>query len=276
MILHVSQARQAGCPVLVLVLAASWPVRANSQDTDSPAAVDPQDAPSDAAPAQVEEARRLFLEGIEFGRRERWADAARSFEASLNVLPRASSAFNLASALYRLGRIVEAQAFLERYRSLAAPDDPNHQAAVALLGELSLAMARITLYLDPPESQVVIDGKHRAGEGRLRELPMDPGVHSLEVRARGYHSYVEQLRVSRGQPMAREIALDPLPAPETVVVEVQAEERPIYKKPVFWVAVGAAVLAAGGTAVAVALSTDKIGEPYGGSIGLVLTGPSGP
>src|SRR5690349_20986756 len=77
---------------LVLALCASLvPVSASAQPSADPA-----------------EARRLFDAGRAHADAERWPDAVTAFEASRALLERPSTLFNLASALVRVGRSIDA------------------------------------------------------------------------------------------------------------------------------------------------------------------------
>jgi tetratricopeptide (TPR) repeat protein len=77
-----------------------------------------------AARAQpTSEAQSLFRRGLEHVERGELAFAATAFERSLELHPRASTAYNLASVLFALGRVEEARLLIARALELAPRDD---------------------------------------------------------------------------------------------------------------------------------------------------------
>lgn len=60
----------------------------------------------------------------------------------------------------------------------------------------------------PSAARVAIDGA-ALGPADL-ELPIDPGVHTLEVTAKGHHPHVEEITVGDGQRLEIEVKLVPL------------------------------------------------------------------
>jgi hypothetical protein len=82
----------------------------------------PQQARADAD----EDARVLFVAGVEASRAERWQDARDSFKRSVELVPKPSTLINLAVVELKLGLAREALLTLEAFERLASPAE--HQA----------------------------------------------------------------------------------------------------------------------------------------------------
>lgn len=113
--------------------------------------VDAQDAPEDRA-----RARQLFEEGLAFAKSEQWEDALSAFRRSSDLVPRASTSYNIANALYRLDRPNEGLAELETYDAMneVAGDPAAKRRGVTLraLLEAQATEARSAIPPDEPNS----------------------------------------------------------------------------------------------------------------------------
>jgi len=142
-------------------------------------------ARAQVTPAAVtEQARRLFHQGITLADQDRWAEALAAFQQSLGLVPRASTRFNLARALLRLGRLREAIEVFDAY--LAEAQGAGEAARVAeatrLRAEAVAALSTLRLVGLPEEAEVSVDGALLPGRGAPRVLRVDPGVRRVEVR----------------------------------------------------------------------------------------------
>lgn len=126
--------------------------------------------------SDFDQARTLFLEGIEHFEADRLQEAERCFEASLALLPgRASTLTNLGAVRLRLGQPLAALECLEPAVA-AEPDNfeawAHHAVALGALGRLEEALAsdERALALDPDSAPV---RRHRGSTlqslGRLAE-----------------------------------------------------------------------------------------------------------
>jgi len=160
-------------------------------------------------------ARLLFAEGVELVAGEQWEEAADHFRRSLALRPSPVVAYNLASALVRLTRLVEASELL---RSVARNEEAPVQArraAEQLLEQVEPRLGRLTVRLagDPRDTQLLLDERELSTEMVGVAIPVDPGTHHIAVR-RGDAMVAEgQVNVAEGA--AAEISLDvpQLPAP---------------------------------------------------------------
>ena len=220
-----------------------------------------------AEDARTARARDLFKRGLALSKQERGSEAADAFSEAYTLVQRPNLAFNHASVLYRLGRHVAASEALERYRALAAQDNPNRAAALRLGELIERAIVTLELEVEPPDAQIEIDGVAVPGRGSPRALRLDPGVRKLVARHPGFERGVSELRLTSGAPAQHRIALLPQPeatarsATATDPLHARAPHRgparattasaprddaddSLLEEPLFWLGVGA-VLGAG-------------------------------
>ena len=135
-----------------------------------------------AAPASAQsagEARELFVEGRDFMRDGRFADARDAFLRSLELNPRPSVAFNLAVAYTRTGEYVAAVGLFDRllegdFGNL--PRDKRREVRT-LRAEAEGSVALLTIHLPPAEGlNVRVDGQRYEGPMRV-----DPGEHIVSL-----------------------------------------------------------------------------------------------
>jgi hypothetical protein len=166
--------------------------------------------------ADREEARRLFEEGVRYSAQERWGEALEYFRRSAARLPRPSTLFNIAVAEVRLGRPTTALGSLRAYLR-ASENEPGENtrrdSARALLETVLETVAELRLVVSPSHTEVRVDGVPQAGEGPLRVVMLDPGLHRLTVSAPDYEPETFELSVLDGEQTAREVSLVPVPVP---------------------------------------------------------------
>ncbi|MCC7538439.1 MAG: PEGA domain-containing protein, partial [Deltaproteobacteria bacterium] len=170
-------------------------------------------------PAQAAEARRLFERGLELADEERWGEAVESFRQSRALFERPSTVFNLANALFRVGRMTEAIATFDAYLAIANPRRDRTQIAEAnrLRGVAQTSLATLVLDVSPPDARVTIDGQPNAATGARREIAVDPGRHELRVTADDHEPYTTPVTVSAGarSDLAIRLARVAPPPPDT-------------------------------------------------------------
>ena len=182
------------------------------------------DAPQAQEDARAREARGLFERGISLSDEERWSEALEYFRRSRALLERASSAFNMAVALFRLGRYQEAVQAFDDYLGLTSADEDGarYQEAQRYLRDMRANLGRLVLTVVPPEASVYVDGVPASGEGGHRELHLDPGSRNITISLDGYRARRLNLPVLEGQVHERSIVLEALPGGDTVL-GVQAD-----------------------------------------------------
>ncbi len=240
--------------------------------------------------SEHERARVLFDEGVALARSGRWADALSAFRRSADLVPRASTAYNVANAYYRIGRPVEGLAALDEYDAMPAvsADPVARDRGNALRGLLESAIAEVRLAITPADATVFVDGRLQEGTGFERILRLNPGLHSLRVRHDGFKTLTKEVQVERGGRHAHTIALQPktpaasaviaTPAPDIIPPDTgrdpapvaKDDRKPFVKRPGFWVMIGAIAAVGVGAGVAVAL-VRKNGAPQCGTTGNCAT-----
>lgn len=260
-----------------------------------------------AMESKTEQARRLFEEGVALANSKDWTEALWAFRRSRNLVPRPSTSYNIANALYRIDRPVEGLAELDKYDEMPAvlADRAAQERGKMLRGLLQDAAARVQLAITPPDAEVHVDGRRSKSTGRDRVIRLNPGPHSVRVTRDGYVPTRLEVQVERGGRETRAIALTPRAAPPaapappkaSLPVAVQlpqsavsksdvavdsielgaAQPPPIdddrkrfVKRPGFWAMIGAIAAVGIGAGVAIAL-TRKDDGPSCGTTGTCAT-----
>ena len=230
-----------------------------------------------AQDAEVQaQARKLFTDGLAFAKANRWAWALSAFQRSRALVPRASTSYNIANALYRLERPVEALSELDDYDRLpeVQSDPVAAERGETLRALVRDAVAEVKLTVVPGKALVYIDDQLSSLQGNYRTVLLDPGAHTLRVAHEGYEPYRLELQMDRGERKALLVELrasplrmtagtkvdispaaisistadDGLPGPEPP----RDDREPFVKRPAFWVMIG--VIAAAGIAAGVAVA----------------------
>ncbi|MFM2416092.1 MAG: hypothetical protein RL385_815 [Pseudomonadota bacterium] len=131
-------------------------------------------------------AREAFQQGVAYASQRNYARAVQEFELALALRPATSVRYNLAAALFELGRFPEAHGHLARV--LAAPDlsVPIFNGAQDLSLALAPNLALLTVDVSAagaPEAVLRIDGY--AVDARVwgRPVALEPGEHVVELSA---------------------------------------------------------------------------------------------
>lgn len=238
--------------------------------------------PPDDAPERQAAARALFEEGLEHLRAERWDEAADRFERAHALRPSAEIAYNLSSALIRLGRLVRASELLRQVAQSPQAPDRVRAAAESRLEQVLPRLARLTVRIDGPSDRLVVtvDGRtlDRAMIGVA--FPIDPGSHTVEASRAGQRVYERTLDVVEGGAVEATVRVAPLaatPAPPgatSLAVRPDAEPERTPRAPARWWlwALGAAVAAGVATAVVVASSGGRAQPERGNVDTIFITG----
>lgn len=162
------------------------------------------------APDKVKEARRLFDLGLSQADRSMWGQALENFQASRALMDRPSTLFNIGNALVRLGRYAEGIIALEEYmRTPEGNAKAARRKAHELLDLALRSVATVEVVLAPPEAELKVDGLDVPGSGERRRLTLDPGLHSIEAKAKGYSAGARRQQVAGGETSTIELALTP-------------------------------------------------------------------
>jgi hypothetical protein len=209
----------------------------------------------DADAAHAASARSLFSEGVELADQSRWAEAADRFRRALALRDSPVIAYNLASALKELGKLVEASEMLRRISSGQEVDAELRKSATSALAEVTPRIGRITVHAEGRQDGdlITIDDQALFDAQLDVAVPIDPGAHLLVARRGQETLESRELMVNPGEPLELTLQLARAPAPHEVAVAAPpaplpstATEQP-PKKPVteqwwFWTGVGTAVV----------------------------------
>ena len=237
-------------------------------------------------------ARSLFEHGLALAEAERWSEALSAFQRSSKIVPRPSTSYNIANALYRLDRPVEGLAELDKYDAM--PEVLRSKEArlrgAELRGLLEGTMAEVHLTITPATASVFVDGRLVSDTGFQRWIRLNPGKHSIRVTHPGHATSQKEINAGRGSRQAFTITLEQqdVAASSTMTVlppsassgpselsvptsePVDDDREPFVKRPGFWVMIGAIAAAGVGIGVAVAV-TRKNDSPQCGTTGNCAT-----
>lgn len=159
------------------------------------------------ANALFDEARRLSAEG-------QFAEACAKFEASMTLAPRLGVQLNLADCYERVGRTASAWIAFGEAAALARRGTDQREvfarqrqdALVRRLSRLGVALAGAPVH----GLTVRRDGRRMEPSSLGVDVPVDPGVHVVEVTAPGYLPWSTRVVVSGEGEVVRVM----VPAPE--------------------------------------------------------------
>jgi hypothetical protein len=207
-------------------------------------------------------ARELARQGADAFESLDYAKALDRFDRAYALFQAPSIAVMQARALARLHRLVEALDRYEDTQRMPLPDDAPEAFRQAVADakregeELRLRIPRLAIRIltsgaRPEPLTVMLDGKQVPRALLDVERPVDPGVHEISAEAPGYAALSRKLKLSEGQRIAIDLALQPLrtasarPAPslepKLPVREVSEPSRPDRT----WAFVGLGIGAAG-------------------------------
>ncbi len=169
------------------------------------------------SPADVALARELFRDGAKLAQEARWAEARERYTRSLALRRAPLTLYSLGVANRELGRLVES---LESFRAFLVEMDPQNAAykpyeepAREAVAALEKRVGRLDLQVvpaDPKALSVRVDREEvpKAALGLPRIV--DPGEHSIVVRAEGYGEASTTATVAEGEQITVTVKLVPL------------------------------------------------------------------
>jgi tetratricopeptide (TPR) repeat protein len=251
------------CSALLGCLA--WSQRASAEEEDA----------GDTDPAQIERARQLFREGIQFSDRGDHEQAVARFEEALSLYPAASIRYNLAATYVELGRRAAAATQLDAV--LADPEAAEELAGRAreLLITVEQQIGNIEVDRSALDARAVVflDAQQIALDHQTGVLRVDPGSHEVSAELDGEEVARESVEVTAGQ--TAQISLAPLRPVEQAIVEAATEpveepaRTPLSRNWRLWVGVSAGVVAVAlGVGLGVGLSTrePEYADPVNGTM----------
>lgn len=171
------------------------------------------------------EARRLFEEGIRAIDAQQFEQALDLFTRSRAIVERPSTVLNIATVLSRLGRARQSVHEFERYLEVSDPraDRQAREQVRQLMETTRASIARFVLSVTPATAAVTVDGEVMQIGGELRELQLDPGHHTVTVRAAGHNDQSFEVDLAPGSRSDRIVRLEAVAqAPTTGTLSVTA------------------------------------------------------
>jgi hypothetical protein len=213
-------------------------------------------------------ARTLFEEGVAHADAGDWEKAADRFERAYAIKPTPGIAFNWASALMRVGRLVEASELLRSVARDEANEPALREESQSMLSDLTprLSQLRLDVRRATAHTEIELDGEPWPRPAWGLSSPVNPGEHVAVCLENGRS--LEQLTVSLMEGESKSLTLCS-PEPSTPPVGAEAptsharEDTPLWRSWKLWTAVGAVVVAGSLTA---ALTTRPRQEQRGKAV----------
>lgn len=174
-----------------------------------------------ATPADVEQAKTLFFEGIAREDAGDWPGALEKFHRALSIRATPAIRFHVALCLEKTGRLVAARAEFERAREQALLDGPMSVVGKARqhIDALDARIPAIELRMSPMGAMVTIDGRTVDPKTPIR---LDPGAHDVVAEATGYSRFERRVSLSD---------FSPAPVIVTVTLSPMTKAEPAPRPP---------------------------------------------
>ena len=189
-------------PIAFAVLVLSWPGAATAQQEAAAAR-------AEGGGDGEEQARRHFYNGATLYEEGDYEAALAEFQASAEIRPVPVVFFNIAQAQRALFRYAEALAMYRRYLDVGHDRLTEQRAREVrrIMGELRQRIAPVTLLVEPPGTEIRIDGR-RLGTAPLDDvLVLSAGRRRMELTAEGYVPIRDDLEVVGGRPRTVRVRL---------------------------------------------------------------------
>jgi hypothetical protein len=265
---------------LIVVCDVSRASLAHAQGVESSA---PTPAAAAEEAARLDDARRLFEEGLAQVEAGEWAQAEQSFRRVLAIRSSPVVAYNLASALAQLGRLLESAELLRVVVRDASVDAATRDPAQQLLASIEPRIGSVTVRVQGDTQGVILRLDDRVlGQGELvQAISVDPGTHLVFAERDGKRVASEEVHIGGDAPLMAEVTFDlrekapPPPLLDLRVSKLPHEEKKsaerddgsMWSSPWLWTGAGAVVLIAAGVVVAVLVAgaEDSVADPIGGN-----------
>lgn len=231
-----------------------------------PAAAEPgpeaAEPTADSSEEQTERARQLFSEGIDHVERREWEAAADKFREAQALRDAPAIRYNLASALFEMDELREADALVEGV--LADPETPAEVRthAQTLRTQIRERAGVVTVHLDGASEGVTVqvDGDAIEDDRIGAEMALSPGTHTFVATQGGLEVAREEVTVAAGE--SREVRLAVAPSPSEAAAAGDPFDEPVEENGEssllgdwrLWAAVGGAVAVVAIVVIAVAAS----------------------
>ncbi|MDD9971836.1 MAG: PEGA domain-containing protein [Myxococcales bacterium] len=234
-----------------------------------------RDAQSKGVQARAEPAgyRPLVKEAVDEFSSGNVAEARALFARAHELYPNARTHRGMGLADFELRNYVECIRQLRAaLTSEVRPLDPVLRSeAEEVLARARGFVGQVVVDAKPAESRVLLDGVPVPARGKQPFLAL-PGDHVVRVEAPRHVPQQRKLKVKGGKKLRVALALQPVAGRRD---RAEKEEAAWYESPWLWTAALAVAAGAVTTGVVLANGSDTTQQPWGGSTGVVITGPSG-
>ncbi len=167
-----------------------------------------------ASEADLAKAKKLFDQALEAIHGGRFAEAEKELRASLDIAPRAATAFNLAIAQRGTGDAIDALALFDKLDdgAFGALDAAKREQLATLRTEVAADIATVTIHATGAGSiELRLDGEIIAtvADGETTKHRLNPGAHRLVATAADHETFEKAVDVARGQTFSVDVALRP-------------------------------------------------------------------
>ncbi|RZO58405.1 MAG: PEGA domain-containing protein [Sandaracinaceae bacterium] len=214
---------------LLLLLFASSPAFAQEAEAEVQAEGEAEESEADPEEeARFAEARDRFRQGVALARAGNCRGALAELQASLEILPRPNTLYNIATCQEELHRYDLAVDAYAAYLEMASEDEPDRPAVEATMRTLRMLLG--TIHIETNTAAEVWLDDRVVGEAP-GDVLVPGGSHVIELRAEGHLPERREVQVAAQRTVSLEVTLST--AEENVVFNTTIERPPI-PAPVFW------------------------------------------
>jgi tetratricopeptide (TPR) repeat protein len=171
-------------------------------------------ARADPTPTELQAARDLFAKAEKDEAAGRWADALDELKRAFSVKATPGLRFHIALCEEKLGRIVAALADYAAAEQAAREQD-NKEVLDAVAEPLRNLRIRVpTLTIEVPAAdgaKVTLDGNPVPAGLYGVAMPVQPGTHRIEARARGKHPFQTEVKLEEREAQTASVQWRDLP-----------------------------------------------------------------
>ena len=203
--------------------------------------------------ARKEEAKKLFLEGVDLFAAGSYEEALASFTSSHDLNPNPNVLYNIGMCQRELGDFAASLQTLTGYLEKKGASVPEKEKSEieAVIAEMKGAVGTLDISVSEKKAAIKIDGKPAGGSPLPSPVVLNEGPHLVEVVKEGFAAEKRTVTVKGGEALEASFSLSPLlkPAPPEEVLGPQAEEgkkkkkkKDILKSPLLWSLLGVAII----------------------------------
>ena len=179
-------------------------------------------------------AESLFTEGRAALDAGKYDVACAKFQASLEIVTRASTLVNLAQCEERVGKLAAALRHWKEGSALLDAQDERRKPAEQRMAELDKRVPRVTVKLPadaPAAARVILDGVELGPDALTGPIAVDPGEHALSLVVAGKEGERARVPIAEGEHKDVALSLGSAPKPAGPALKAAPSEGPAGPKP---------------------------------------------